>query len=321
MYAYKHTLFSCIKYYKMKQLLSGLVAAICMAQSATACDVCGCTASNQFMGILPAYRYNFAGIQFLSSNFSATSESLYAGRPATLSCENYQTLQVWGRYNLGHNYQVFVFVPYQYNTHSEGGSRIATWSGIGDISAMVSRKLWSRDNCSNSQVWVAGIGIKAPTGQHKGIMETDKLGLPNMQPGSGATDILLSTYYNQKINNWSVTADAGYTFTTSSNDQYKYGNRLNTSLLAARVMTLGKFTLQPLAGGRLEYSLHDYDNYSRKWLNESSGGYMLFAVAGIQAYYKKAGARITYQAPLSQKYSEGNVAANYKFETGIFYLF
>ncbi|PQJ12236.1 hypothetical protein CJD36_000305 [Flavipsychrobacter stenotrophus] len=304
----------------MKRIILSMLLAICIYMPAKACDVCGCSASNQFLGVLPGYDYNFIGLQYMSTYLSSAHPSAYENRPYEHSREYYNTFQVWGRYNMGKHYQLFAFVPYQYNIHRQD-SADALHSGIGDISVLVNRILINKEHKKLQHQLLAGGGIKLPTGSHTSLSQLDKQGLPNMQPGTGSVDFMVNTNYTLRRKSAGINADAAYTFTTTSKDSYRYGNRLNAGAMAFYSFAVKKFAIMPVLGARYEYTLHDYDNYNRKWLNEQSGGYMLYATAGIQAYYKRLGARINYQLPLAQHYSSGYVTANYKVESGIFLLF
>lgn len=297
-----------------------MLLAIVAYTPARACDVCGCSTSSQFLGVLPGYNYNFVGLQYLHSHYSGTHAGLRETDPVQHSRDYYNTVQLWGRYNLGHKYQVFVFVPYQYNMHHEDSTRYNN-QGLGDITILASRKVLDRTLKNISHLLTAGVGVKLPTGHHDGISILDKEGLPNMQPGTGATDFMVNANYVARHKQLGINIDASYTLTTTSSDSYKYGNKLNSGILGFYSLSAGQVSLMPVAGIRHEYTLHDYDNYQRKWLNEQSGGYMTFAAAGLQAYYKRAGARITGQLPIAQNFAAGNVTASYKLEINIFFLF
>ena len=142
-----------------------------------------------------------------------------------------------------------------------------------------------------------------------------------MQPGTGSWDFMVNANYTLSHRKVGLNADAAYTFTTVNKESYKYGNRFNAGLIAFYSLKVKSVNIIPQAGLRYDYTLHDYDNYDRKWLNDQSGGYMCFASAGVQAYYKKTGARFTYQLPLSQHYGAGYVTAQQKLDAGIFLLF
>ena len=308
---------------KMKRLIVVLVVVFSMHQQVKACDVCGCSASNQYLGILPQFQWNFAGIQYQYGSFSSTHPSLFEGKPDEHSRDYYNTFQVWGRYNIGRRFQVFLFVPYHYNIDYADSVRSAS-SGLGDISLLVNR-IMIKDKGTGSP-WgnqlIAGGGIKLPTGDNTGITAPDRLGLPNQQPGTGSWDFIVNANYTLRYKKQGLNLDCAYTFTTANKDDFKYGNRLNAGLTGYYSLQLKKgFSLLPQAGLRYEYSLHDYDNYSKAWLNEQSGGYLCYGSIGLQAYYKRLGLRLNYQISLSQYYGAGYVNAKQKTDAGIFILF
>lgn len=307
----------------MKRIFLSLLVLAFTIVKATACDVCGCSASNQYLGILPQFHWNFAGLQYQYSSFSSTHPSLFEGQPSEHSRDYYNTVQLWGRYNFGRRLQAFLFLPYHYNIdHTDAGNSSTT--GLGDISLLVNRVM-IKDNGQNTgwgQQLIAGGGIKLPTGHNAGITTPDRLGLPNLQPGTGSWDFIVNANYTLRYKKQGLNMDCAYTFTTPNKNNFKYGNRLNAGLLAYRTLKLkGQFSLLPQAGLRYEYTLHDYDNYSKKWLNEDSGGYLCYGDIGMQAYYKQIGIRINYQLPLTQCYGSGYVKTNAKTEAGIFLLF
>jgi hypothetical protein len=270
--------------------------------------------------MLPQYKWNFVGLQQQYSVFQTNHPALVAGKPYEYSDERYLTLQAWGRYNIGKRYQLYAFVPYHYNSHMENG--VTTISqGIGDVSFLLSRSILNSVGANFSHTLIAGSGIKTPTGAYTGVSELEALGLPNMQPGTGSWDAMANANYTGQHDKVGANLDATYMVTTTDKEGHKYGNRLSAGLLAFYTVTLSKVTVLPQLGMRYEYALHDYDNYSRRWLNEQSGGYLCFASAGLQAYYGRVGCRISYLQPVAQRYSSGYVTAGKKIDAGIFLLF
>ena len=65
----------------------------------------------------------------------------------------------------------------------------------------------------------------------------------------------------------------------------------------------------------------EYDNYKRKWLNENSGGNIVFVSIGAQSFYKHYGAKVMYNIPLSQHYASGNVTVKPRVEANLYFLF
>lgn len=306
----------------MRVVFPIMLAMLAVCGSVHACDVCGCSASNQYLGLLPRADLNFVGFQYQYSSFRSDHPSLFAGKPNEHSNDRYSTYQLWGRYVVRRRLQLFAFVPYRYNVQRQDSLRLIN-SGIGDVSVLANAVVL-RDNDGDhkwEQQLLAGGGVKAPTGTYSGITAMDKQGLPNMQPGTGSWDFIVNTNYTVRKRSFGFNFDAAYSLTTANRESYKYGNRLNAGLLIFYAVKGKKLNFLPQAGLRYEYALHDYDNYSRKWLNEQSGGYMCFATAGLQAYYKKWGVKYSLHLPVAQQYSSGYVTAQLKTDVSIFFLF
>jgi hypothetical protein len=304
----------------MKRAIFLITIAIGYAQACMACDICGCGGSSQYLGILPQNQWNFAGILYQYAGYASSHPSAYQGRPYENSADRYNTIQAWGRYRMGSKYQLFAFAPYHYNLHTANdGSTVS--SGVGDVSAMLNRIVINTDRGRWTHLLQGGAGIKLPTGIYTGITTADREGLPNIQPGTGAWDILTNANYTITYGKYGANADASYRFTTPNKYRYKYGNRLSTGITGFYTLNPGRFTIMPQAGIRYEYALHDYDNFSRKWLNEQSGGYICYASAGLQSYYKRLGIKAVWQQAFCQHYGSGYVTAQSKLETGILWLF
>jgi hypothetical protein len=287
-----------------------------------ACNVCGCSAGGDYLGILPQYYDHYVGLQYQFRSFHSEHEPLRYGDPMERSKQYYNTLQLRAHYNLSNRVQLFAFVPYYSNIQQQDGVRTTT-SGIGDASVLANVVLLRKDKPNEQwqQLLMAGGGVKLPIGRYEGITVMDREGLPNMQTGTGSWDFITDVNYTLRRKNAGINLDASYTFTTASREQYKYGNRLNSSLLGFYSFNRHKLKLLPQAGFRYEYVLHDYDNYPKKWLNEQTGGHMLFASVGAQAYYNHWGIQAMYHIPLAQHYADGNVTAVTRTEAGILYLF
>lgn len=304
----------------MKQIILMATLAVMWHANVKACDACGCAASSQFTGLLPNYDNNFIGLQYQFSSLSADYSSAYIGRPEEHTHDQYNSFQLWGRHNIGKNYQLFAFVPYQYNVRTRDGI-VASGTGIGDVSFLLNRVLLNSAHVSWSHALTAGAGLKTPTGKYANITVADNHILPNIQPGTGSWDVITNVNYTIKHGRTGLNADAAYNFTTTNKYSYKYGNRLNCGIAGFYSLGMGQVNIIPNVGLRYEYALHDYDNYKKNWLNDESGGSILLATAGAQAYFKHIGARVTWQQPLSQRYGNGTMTIGQKIETSIFFLF
>lgn len=293
---------------------------LCMGMiPAYACNTCGSSSAGQSLGLLPTLHKHFVGLQYQYRGFSSIHPPLNETKPPEHSTEAYNTVQLWGRYNVSDRVQVFAFVPFVSNTQTMNNADVVT-SGLGDVSALVNVVLLRDDDKVWNNYLLAGGGVKAPTGRYESLNAVAKSGLPNMQPGTGTWDFVANVNYTLRHKTWGINAEASYTFTGVAGDKYKYGNRLSSGLSGFYSLQKGRFSLLPQAGVRYEFALHDYDNYDRKWLNEQTGGYHLFGAAGIQAYYGRVGLQIDYRHPLTQHFAAGNVKATAFAGAGMFLL-
>jgi hypothetical protein len=288
--------------------------------AANACDVCGASSGNQGLGILPQFYRNFAGLQYQYRSFGSLHQQHETGLPQEASDEQYQTIQAWGRYGIGNTIQLFAFVPYHINTQSVAGVT-STSSGLGDVSVLAMAKLINSTKGNTTHLLFAGAGVKAPTGLYAGTTTRDRDGLPNMQPGTGSWDFMANANYTISHGNVGINTEAAYTFTTPNSDDYKYGNRLSTAATGFYRKKAGNWTLMPALGMKYEYTLHDYDNYTRKWLNDQTGGTMVYGTAGLQVYHGRMGLQLGMDLPLAQNYAGGNVTARYKATSGLLFMF
>ncbi len=291
------------------------------AYSSIGCDICGCSSSNQSLGLLPQFSEHFIGLQYLYGSSESTHPALIQGNPDEHSSQYYNTIQIWGRYQIAKRIQLFAFIPYVNNINNDGVNRIRT-SGIGDASLIANVSLLNTKQNEGRRILLIGGGLKLPTGHYTGITEADKQGLPNMQTGTGSYDFIVNANYTVRQKKWGYNLDASYIWTTANNTGYKYGNKLNSSFVAFYWLEYKKSNIVPQIGARCEYTLHDYDNYAQKWLNEQSGGYVTYISGGVQVFYKKIGAKLMLHIPIPvvQNYATHYVQIQSRTEAGLFFL-
>lgn len=285
-----------------------------------ACDVCGASGSSQGLGILPQFYKHFAGMQYQYRSFSSNHPGLFEGLPDEHSTEYYNTAQLWGKVNIGSKLQLFGFIPYQYNSRQTAAGT-TVFNGLGDVSLLAMATIIRTPDSAKGwkHILLAGGGIKAPTGLR--VAGTTAEGMMNVQTGSGSWDVVLSANYTIRTGNTGINTDASYTLTTANAANYKYGDRLALGISGFYWWKLNDFVLQPQMGFRADYALHDYDNYSRKWLNYNTGGYITYITAGMQLFYKRAGLQCSYSIPVFQHYASGYVQSTQRIESGLLYFF
>lgn len=306
----------------MRSLKRVLLLLLAMANTlqSNACDVCGSVGSSQNLGLLPQFSKHFIGIQYQYASSESNHPSLFAGKPNEQSQQIYNTTQLWGRYQIAKRVQLFCFLPHIQNVNKEA-TQTTNSTGLGDATLMVNYSILKSENKKQKRLLLFGAGIKLPTGKYTGISTIERYGVANIQTGTGSYDFLSNINYTEKRTHWGYNVDATYTFTTANKEQYKFGNRLNTAAIAFIWLEQNALKIVPQAGVKFEYSLHDYDNYPKKWLNEKTGGSMAFATLGSQLFYKKIGLKATIQLPIHQNFAAGYVHNNTRYEGGIFILF
>lgn len=303
----------------MKHLIVCLLL-LCAAANGRACTVCGSSASNQYLGILPQYHKHFIGLQYQYRQFQSEHPGHGEHVVSTFSKEHYNTYQVWGRFNVGKHVQVFAFVPFINNQMTES-KLTSSISGLGDITVLGNYRILNSSGENWQHSLQAGGGVKIPTGSYDKATVQESANLPNMQPGTGSWDVIVNTNFTTSYKNAGLNIDASCTFTTPNSFQYKYGNRLSTGMLTYYKLNKGGLTLLPQMGVRLDLASGDYDNYSYRWKNDMTGGTQWYTTIGLQGYYDRVGMQLMYHHPISQQYADGLVKTKFKAETGIYLLF
>ncbi|MBS1778844.1 MAG: hypothetical protein JST70_05940 [Bacteroidetes bacterium] len=305
----------------MKKLLIVLLS-LTIHNVSVACNVCGCSASNQYLGILPQMANNFVGIQYQYRTFESTHEAEPGESMESVSKETYRTLQLWGRYNISKRIQAYAFVPYITNNRVEDHAKTIS-SGIGDITLLANYRVTGA-NCNGRKVQhtlLLGGGVKLPTGRYDKQSISAGETLPNMQPGTGSYDFIVNTNYTVQYNDFGLNLDASGVLPTANSEKYKFGNRVQCGLMAFKTFAWKQIRLIPQIGGRYEYASADYDNYSLRWANDMTGGNRVYLSGGVQASYKRYGAQVLVYQPLYQDYATGLVNNTFKSEAGLYFLF
>ncbi len=268
-----------------------------------ACDICGCSSGNYFLGPFPQFRKHFFGTRYSFRSF----HTHIANDATQFSNDFYQTAELWGGYNINRKWQVLTFIPYNINKQSSDDG-IQKSSGLGDISVIVnydllnSRKSDKRDNRISQQLWIGG-GVKLPTGKFA-VDAEDIVPAANNQAGSGSMDFILNTMYTYHINNWGLNTNINYKMNRSA-DQFKFGNRFNVSAFVFHSISSATTTFNPNVGLLFE-------NLSANKLSntkvEDTGGNALLASAGVEVNFAKMTIGFNTQLPVSQNLSNNQTS-------------
>lgn len=292
----------------MKRLLFLLLAGVVLVvpRDVRACDVCGCSGGGGYFGILPQFQRHFAGMRWqeriLDSYHPASSlES------ASTSRSTFRTLDLWGRWYPLRRVQVLVFMPVHFFEQNENQVLTKT-RGLGDATLLANYSLLNTGD-SMTHTWKhslqMGMGVKLPTGRYR---MTDTEGItynPNLQPGTGSTDVLLNLVYTIRRRALGVQIDAQTRLNTSNAKHYQFGHRQNAAVRCFWWKNLGNnISILPRAGYVLDAAKKD------EWygsLQQQTGGYATYLDLGVDLYFNKLAVGVGYQSPLSYDLGGGMV--------------
>jgi hypothetical protein len=268
-------------------------------QNSFACDICGCSSGSYFIGPFPLFHKYFVGTRYTFRNF----KSVVADDPGQFSKDFYQTIELWGGWNIGKKWQVLAFVPYNINRQNSDDGLVKS-NGLGDITVIVNYNLLNKQSKGiNQQLWIGG-GIKAPTGKFSPD-PNEIIPQASNQAGSGSVDYLLNAMYAININNWGISSSVNYKINTKA-EGYRFGDRFSSSAFVFRSLRSGNTVFNPNAGLL-------YENLQSNKLNgdkvPDSGGNALLAAAGLEIGFKKVSLGFNVQLPLAQNFSSDQTTA------------
>ncbi|MDP4265065.1 MAG: hypothetical protein Q8941_21230 [Bacteroidota bacterium] len=272
-------------------------------QEIHACDICGCSAGNYFIGPFPVFHRHFFGTRYTFRSFKST----VAGDPGQFSKDFYQTIEIMGGWNLGRKWQVLGFIPYNINRQNSDDG-LTKSSGLGDITFIVNYNLLNKQskdkggNMISQQLWVGG-GLKIPTGNFSPD-PTDIIPDANNQAGTGSVDYLLNAQYAITLKNWGLNSSINYKINNKA-EGYQFGDRFSSSVFVFRSLNKGNTVFNPNIGLL-------YENLRANKLEGAkipdSGGNALLAAAGLEIGFKNVSVGVNAQLPVSQNFSNGQTS-------------
>ena len=299
----------------MKKTIFTLVLAASL-QQLFACDICGCSSGNYFLGPTPQFNKHFIGLRYSFRSFNTVLKN----DDSQFSKDFYQTAELWGGFKIKKKFQVLTFVPFNSN-HSITDDGEKKNNGFGDITVIGSYKLFDKiilnkdTQTVSQQLWIGG-GVKLPTAEFS--LDTSELvSSANSQAGTGSLDFLINAAYTLVIDNWGFTSDINYKINQSASG-FRFGNRFTATIFAFRSFQLKKNSLSPNIG--LLYEKLNPNELDKSKI-ENTGGNDLLASIGLEARFKKVMLGFNAQLPLVQNISDSQTRINMMGMLHLTYVF
>ena len=294
----------------MKKCLIALILFIGIMQQSTACEICGCGVGNYYIGLLPQFKSHFIGLRYHYNKFNTR----LVNDPSQYSKDFYQSVELWGGWNISKHFQLLALVPVNFN-HQESDEGVTNLKGLGDAVLLMNYKVidinskTSNGKNVNQQLWV-GAGLKLPTGKFEiEANDPDVASKANMQLGSGTTDILLNGMYNVRVGKLGVTTQANYKISGTNKDEFRFGNKFSASSFISYGLNAKTATISPNFGLLFENTAESKLQSSKVDL---TGGSLLQGALGIEFGFNKISFGFNTQLPLAQNFAENQTKQKVK---------
>ncbi|WP_346238390.1 transporter [Niabella insulamsoli] len=282
--------------------------------AAVSCDICGCGAGNNYIGILPEFHKHIVGLRYRFNRVISHVGVGGAKTPLT-TAEQYNIVEAWGGWNLSDKVRVMTTVPYSFNQKTNDGGR-AYKSGLGDISVfgfyqvLNTRKTVSGKESSRLMVqslWLGG-GVKLATGKYDPTSRQAEAPTANLfQLGTGSYDFNLNAMYDIRLQDAGLNINGNYKLNTANQFDYQYGDKASMNAqLYYKFRTKHMIMIAPNAGIQYEHSQTDRDDNIKVI---TSGGNLVMGTLGLETAFGKCAVGANYQTPLSQSLARGIVKA------------
>lgn len=279
-----------------KHLRLFLLLFLSMSSSLFACNG-GCPSGGGYLGIVPQFSKNFVGLRYRYRGFSVNGSE--HGQLVNNVRHSFQTTELWGRFYPAKRIQLFVFLPFQMNTETEGKTT-SYLEGIGDVSFIATYNVINTGD-SLDQDWkhnlLLGGGLKLPTGKYQQRDEGKQMYPIYFQSGTGAYSVLFNAIYTVRYNKIGLNTDFNYRYNGKNELDYSFGNLMTASASLFYWLNLGSVAVLPSVGTYIENAKRDIE-YGY-YLNDT-GGTLGYVSLGADIYSGRLAIGVNIQKPYWQ---------------------
>lgn len=307
----------------MKKIFLIILCLFSIISTTMACDICGCGAGSNYLGILPDFNAKIIGLRFRNSGIR-THVGTDGQNTYLTTLEYYNTFELWGGWNIGTHFRVMATLPVSYDTKSSADGNVSK-TGLGDATVqgfyhLLGKKSMAFKNKMLIQdLWIGG-GIKLPTGKYNPLDEETTNENANLfQLGTNSFDFIVTGMYDIRLQDMGLNIAASYKMNTTNKYGYNYGNKLSTNAqLYYKFRVKESLTLSPNAGLSYENAATDLNDGNAVF---TSGGYALFGTAGLEVKYKNIAIGGNWQPSITQDLAAGIVQARNKMMVHVAVMF
>lgn len=206
--------------------------------------------------------------------------------------------------------------------YSMVGDNTTVTKGIGDGVVLVKYRFPIQ---GTKKSLVIGLGAKLPLGASD-IANEYGISLPaDLQPGSGAWDILFWGLYSKSLENrqsTSLSINTMYRLTGVNQDylgslSYEFGDELQVILSLSDQLLVGNQILDTSLSVRFRDAKRD--SVDDAWIN-ATGGQWLFLVPGLQLYFNPAlSVSTSFEVPIYSYVNSTQLSPSFRLTLGLYY--
>lgn len=278
-----------------------------------ACDACGCAFST---AIVPTDRMTYFGVAYRNAYFKGWHQEVVGD--ALFVKEAFNRIDLNLKFTFKSRWELIANLPYNQVWVSRTDNTTEQYQGIGDASLLGRYALINHFGKKIDIRLALGAGIEAPTGNYQ--IKNSANQIPHVyQPGSGSTNYMLLMSGGVRNKNYGINFNTFYKHNGTNDLKYHRGNTTALNIDIFKDMYVGNVRVMPKITSNAEFNGRNrLDGFP--YVNNTARNF-IFSGIGTDIYYKKIFFNISAQKTVYQKITHGQLAAKYRLQTSINYIF